>query len=102
MSNGNDDGTWRDEMMIQALHAVVHDAVSAAARAEIDLPHIVICRDPETSVVSYTGPFRDGMAALAFAERESERDRAFSPDGPMEFTVAALCPIEPSTVETGL
>ena len=93
MSTDNDDGGWREEL-IEAVHALVRDAVTAEALREIDLPHIVICRDPETGVASYTGPYRDGLEALIFAERESERDLEFNPDGAMKFEVSALFPVE--------
>lgn len=89
----NDDGTWRDEM-VEVLRAFVRDALSLEARNEIELPHIVICRDPETGAASYTGPFPEAVAALVFAEQESERDRDFNPDGAMVFEVAALFPVE--------
>lgn len=70
---------------------LVH-AVGAAAVAEVGMPHIVICRDSETGAVSYSGPFRDGIAALVFAERESALDQALNIGEPMQFSAAALSP----------
>ncbi len=71
-------------------------AVGSAAVAEIDLPHIVVCRDEETGALSYSGPFPDALAALVFAERESVLDRELNDGEPMRFTPAALYPPEPT------
>lgn len=93
MHIGDDDTTWSDDMIVEVVHAFVSDAVGAAAREEIDLPHIVVCRDPESGAVSYSGPFPDGLAALVSAERESRLDRVLN-GGSMDFSVAALFPVE--------
>jgi hypothetical protein len=68
--------------------------VSAAEAEELDLPHIVVCSDKRTGSVSYSGPFRDGVAALVFAERESAVDRALNDGDPLTFSVAALYPAQ--------
>lgn len=85
MTAGDDDSTWRDDLATEMVHAFLSQAVAAAAREEIDHPHIVVCRDAESGAVSYSGPYPDGLSALVVAEREAALD-------PMEFTVAALLP----------
>lgn len=98
MDVGDSDRTWRDEMATEVLYAFLSKAVSAAAREEIDLPHVLICRDVETGAVSYSGPFPTGLAALAAAEREQQVDDATNDGPPMSFSVAALLPaVVPTT-----
>ncbi|MGO4258507.1 hypothetical protein [Marmoricola sp. RAF53] len=89
MRDADDDR--RPDIPDEALHALVARAVGEAAREEIDLPHVVVCRDPQTGTVTYAGPFRDGLAALVHADRESRAEQG--DDGvPFEITVAALYP----------
>lgn len=85
----DDESTWREEMFGEVVHGFVSDAVGAAAREEIDLPHVVICRDTESGTTSYAGPFDSGLSALHFAERESATERAAG-NRTMTFRVAAL------------
>lgn len=94
MHVGDEDSTWRDDLIVEVVNAFVSDAVGAAAREEIELPHIVVCRDVDTGAVSYSGPFPSGLEALLFADRESALDRAFNAQNPMEFSVAALFPAQ--------
>lgn len=88
----DEDRTWHDDASVDAVYAFLSDAVSAAAREEIELPHIVVCRDIETGLTSYSGPFRSGLAALVAAERERVIDDATNDGAPMAFSVAALHP----------
>ncbi len=90
MFSGEEDRTWRDDMALEAVHDFVARTVGAAAREEIDRSHILICRDSETGVVSYSGPFPNGLAALVAAEREREVDDATNDGAPMIYSVAAL------------
>jgi hypothetical protein len=92
MRTSDDDGTWQDDMLLEAVQALVSKAVGEAAREEIELPHIVVCRDLETGAVSYSGPFPNGLSALVFAEQESVLDQSTNPVNPMQFGVAALFP----------
>lgn len=92
------DGTdsWRDDLRWEALHELVARAVGAAAVAEVDLPHIVVCLDEQTGAVSYSGPFPDALSALLFAERESAQESRFNDGPPMRFSTAALYPATPT------
>lgn len=89
-----DDGStsWYEDLRIEAVHEFLSRIVSAAEREELDLPHIVVCRDGETGVVSYSGPFRDGIEAMVFAEREAVVDRELNDGELLSFSVAALYP----------
>ena len=88
--SGGDEERWRDDLATEIMHAFLSRAVAAAAREEIDLPHIVICRDRETGAVSYSGPFPNGLTALVVTEREADSERRAGGVSTMEFSVAAL------------
>lgn len=66
--------------------------IGAAAVSELEVPHIVVCRDHETGVVTYSGPFPDAVAALVFAERERVLDGELNSGAPLGFGIAALFP----------
>ncbi len=87
---GSSSGSGRDDFRGELLREFLVRAVGAAAIAEVDLPHIVVCRDDETGAVSYSGPFPNALAALVFAERESALDLALNDGPPMRFLAAAL------------
>lgn len=87
-----DSTSWRDDLRVEVVHEFLSRIVGAAEIAEVDLPHIVICRDGDTGAVSYSGPFATGMAALVFAEQESAVDRELNDGDHLCFTVAALYP----------
>lgn len=93
MQRDDDDATWKDDLLVEVVRAFVVRAVSGAAVAEVDLPHIVVCRDPETRTTSYSGPFPTAVDALVAAEREGAEDRRVGAGPPMEFSVAALFPV---------
>lgn len=88
------DWSGPDDRMLDVLRDFLTRAVSEASREEIDLPHIVLCRDRESGAVTYAGPFPDGLAALVFAEQESRADRRSDRATPMQFSVAALLPAD--------
>lgn len=92
MNDTDDESSWRDDMIAEVVRDFVSRAVGAAAREEIELPHIVVCRDTETGAVSYAGPFHSGIDALVFADHESRVDVEVNDGAPMEFSVAALLP----------
>ncbi len=55
----------------------------------IDEPHIVVCRDTETGITMYSGPFRTGLEAMARAQRDQDSERAAG-SSVLEFTIAPL------------
>lgn len=90
MHTGGDNSSWHDDTVVEVVHAFLVQVMSEAGREEIDLPHIVICRDSETGAVTYSGPFPNGLQALAAAERERTLDEATNDGVPLDFRVAAL------------
>ena len=90
----NAENPWDQRMRL--IHALVSQAVSRDEAEELELPHIVICHDPDTGRRIYSGPFPNALAALAYAEHESRLDQADPEDPLLEFSVAALHPPEPS------
>ena len=59
---------------------------------EMDLPHIVMCRDPSGLFVSYFGPYPSAVEAMVAAEIEGEIEREAGGGMPVTFHVAALYP----------
>lgn len=96
MQAGEEDRAWYDQVRgdrsVEAVFAFLSQAMCTSAREEIELPHIVLCRDVETGCTSYSGPFPNGLAALVAAERERVVDDATNDGSPMSFSVAALHP----------
>jgi hypothetical protein len=88
----DDDSSWQDDLRLEVVQEFLSRIVSATEVDELDLPHIVVCRDEETGAVSYSGPFRDGLDALLFAEREAVVDRELNDGDALRFSVAALYP----------
>jgi hypothetical protein len=94
MSQDGSERSWAEDLRFEVVHDFLARIVGSAESVELDLPHIVVCRDDETGAVSYSGPFPDGVAALVFAERESAVDRELNDGEPLSFGVAALYPCE--------
>lgn len=93
MSEHDEEHTsWRDDLRVEVVHELLSRIVGAAEVAELDLPHLVVCRDDDTGSVSYSGPFPDGISALVFAEREAAVDRELNEGARLRFTVATLHP----------
>ncbi len=92
MQHAENGGSGGDDLRFEIVREILARAIGRAAVAELDLPHIVICRDATTGAVSYSGPFPDALEALVFAERESALDRALNVGEPMRFSAAALYP----------
>ncbi|MFL6059968.1 MAG: hypothetical protein ACJ72E_01960 [Marmoricola sp.] len=92
MYEDDETSSWRDDLRVEAVHEFLSRIVSAAELEELDLPHIVVCRDAGTGAVSYSGPFRDGLDAMVFAERESVVDAELNDGDCLSFSVAALYP----------
>lgn len=59
---------------------------------ELDLPHIVMCRDQSGAFVSYFGPYTSAVEAMVAAEIEDEIERDATGGTPVTFHVAALYP----------
>lgn len=59
---------------------------------ELDLPHIVMCRDRSGMFVSYFGPYPSAVEALVAAEVEGEIEREAGGGMAVTFHVAALYP----------
>jgi hypothetical protein len=94
MYEDDQDSTWADDLRCEVVHEFLTKIIGAAETAELDLPHIVVCRDDQTGSITYSGPFPDGVTALVFAERESALDRELNDGEPLNFGVAALFPWE--------
>ncbi|MCW2787227.1 MAG: hypothetical protein JWP74_3744 [Marmoricola sp.] len=92
MPDPDEDTSWYDDLRCELAQQWLEQAVVQASLEEIDLPHIVVCRDAETGTASYSGPFPNGIAALSFADREIATDRDGRGGAPFDFTVAALYP----------
>lgn len=58
--------------------------------AQMDHPHVVICRVPGTGVVSYQGPYATGMDAVIAADQEAGAQGTTGCGA--EFSVAPLHP----------
>jgi hypothetical protein len=92
MPEPDESTNWYDDLRSDLAQRWLAEAVVRASFEEIDLPHIVVCRDPESGTESYAGPFPDGFAALSFADQECATDRDGQGGPPLYFTVAALYP----------
>ena len=70
------------------------DGMVASGVEELTLPHVVITHDVPTGVVTYSGPYPDGLQAIAAADAERCRQARTDPDWPVLVTVAPL--VEPA------
>ena len=71
------------------LAGVVRRAVGEAHRYESNLPHLLVCADPESGFASYSGPFRSRRAAEVVAQYER---RSSGPDARLTSYAAPLYP----------
>lgn len=92
MEDGDDETRSSGDGRPEPIQELLSRIVGIAAVSEIDLPHIVVCRDDETGAVTYSGPFPDAVAALVFAERERVVDGELNAGSPLCFGIAALFP----------
>ena len=60
--------------------------------AEIEMPHIVLCRNVHNGDVSYSGPYPSALAALTAADHERAVERRAGGAGELSFHVAPLYP----------
>lgn len=85
-----DDGeSVMDEDMSSAVSLLMERLLEQEC-AEMDHPHVVICRVPGTNVISYQGPYATGLDAVVAADREAAIEAATGSD--VEFSVAPLHP----------
>ncbi|NYG08633.1 hypothetical protein BJ986_003120 [Phycicoccus badiiscoriae] len=70
----------------------VTEFLVALTISEADLPHIVICRSADTDVLTFSGPYSNGLLAVLAADREQRLEGAPAGDPSMTFTVAPLYP----------
>ena len=63
--------------------------------AEMDLPHIVLCKGPRGATTSYSGPYATAIEALVAADAEQQIERAADGREALTFHVAALYPALP-------
>lgn len=61
-------------MAFEIIREFLSQVVAENEMTELDLPHIVVCRDQGTGLTTYAGPFPDGVSALTFAEDEQASD----------------------------
>jgi hypothetical protein len=93
--NGEEEARGRrGDPGVDEVIAFLGRSLAAAAREEIEMPHIVLCTDPETGTTSYSGPYPNGLAALAAADRDERREVATGVEEPMRYSVAALLAVE--------
>jgi len=59
---------------------------------EIDMPHVVVTNIHGCPLATYSGPYANGLAALAVAEAERRADVAAGEAGDVHFSVAPLYP----------
>jgi len=86
MTTHDDDHRFGDaELMRRITDVIVSDAVG-----EIDSCHIVVCTDPITGVVAYSGPYASGLSALYAAEQDLRAELSCDPKSSMRFSVAPL------------
>lgn len=75
-------------MSVSAIEMLVHRASVEAASGVAACPHIVITRDAETGVATYSGPFDTGLEALTTARDFVGKYRDLNPPWEFSLTVA--------------
>jgi hypothetical protein len=80
--------TWRDDLVVEVVHDFVARALCQISLEELDLPHVVICHDDESGLLTYAGPFGTAMEALVAAEAESTESAGTQ----LRYSVAPLYP----------
>jgi len=68
----------------------ITDVLVSGAVGEIDSVHVVVCTDPRTGVVAYSGPYANGLSALCAAEQDFRAELSHDPESGMQFSVAPL------------
>jgi hypothetical protein len=93
---------WRDDSDKGWVDAALGNFLVEMGVAEMDLPHIVLCKDARGATASFSGPYPSAVEALVAADIEHQIESAS--DGPeaLTFHVAALYPaLDPAPGERG-
>jgi len=92
---GRDVKAWRDESSNGWLGHRIGELLTEIATAEMDLPHIVVCRDSSGCNMSFSGPYGTALEAIAAAEFEQRTEIEAAAGDTLTFEVAALYPALP-------
>jgi len=71
---------------------LLQEEVVATLVAEIDQPHVVVCRDVVRRRTTFLGPFDDGLRALVAADAVSRSFRATHRPGSLVCRVVPFVP----------
>lgn len=93
---------WRDDPDRGQVHAALGNFMVEMAVAEMDLPHIVLCRDSRGAPASFSGPYASAIDALVAADIERQIESESDGQEALTFHVAALYPaLDPSAGQRG-
>lgn len=74
----------------EAVERLLIEGVVREALREMDAPHLVVCHDPTTGLVSHQGPYATGYEAVVAAEMEAIDVAMDAPE--LSYSVAPLLP----------
>lgn len=83
---------WSDDSDPRLVAGDVGDFIVELGIAEMDLPHIVLCRDSKGVTASFSGPYPSAVEALVAADLEHRIEAASDGAEALTFQVAALYP----------
>ena len=83
---------WRDDSEPRPMASALGDFMVELGVAEMDLPHIVLCRDSKGATASFSGPYPSAVEALVAADCEHRLESASDGVDAVTFQVAALYP----------
>jgi hypothetical protein len=93
---------WREDPDGGQLPAALGNFVVEMGVAEMDLPHIVLCRDSRGVSASFSGPYPSAIEALVAADIEQQIESESDGQEALTFHVAALYPaLDPSAGSRG-
>jgi hypothetical protein len=75
--------------------AVLFERMLRDEAADLDEPHVVVCRHAPSGTTSYLGPFPDGLSAAGAAQLHLDAVRGTDEEGQLRCTVAPLRPAGP-------
>lgn len=58
--------------------------------ADLDRPHLIVCRHPATGITTYHGPYPNALAATTVVLRETDAQHDHDPDDVLELSIAPL------------
>jgi hypothetical protein len=64
-----------ESVLTSELYQRLVEADVEEALRELELPHVVVCFDPQTASLTVEGPFDEGLSALRMAEDDAIADR---------------------------